>query len=97
MYWDQAQDAGYINKIPGYTDGIQGPMEVECQLVRNGLYCGNDWRLLLPIDRDDVGDFVRIYFWIGEQDLVGRNFETAGAFYSAFEAWVHFLKKILVI
>ncbi len=29
------------NKILGYADTIQGEMELECQLVTNGLYCGN--------------------------------------------------------
>jgi uncharacterized protein YwqG len=42
VYWDLVQDAGYINKILGYADSIYGSMELECQLVTNGLYCGND-------------------------------------------------------
>lgn len=29
------------NKILGYSDNIQGEMELECQLVTNGLYCGD--------------------------------------------------------
>lgn len=41
VYWDQVQEGGYINKILGYADAIQGPMELECQLVTNGLYCGD--------------------------------------------------------
>lgn len=32
---------GSINKIFGYADNIQGEMELECQLVTNGLYCGD--------------------------------------------------------
>lgn len=30
-----------INKIGGYADNIQGEMELECELVTNGLYCGD--------------------------------------------------------
>jgi uncharacterized protein YwqG len=30
-----------LNKLLGHSDNIQGPMEPECQLVTNGLYCGN--------------------------------------------------------
>jgi uncharacterized protein YwqG len=30
-----------INKMLGYADNIQGEMELECQLVTNGLYCGD--------------------------------------------------------
>ena len=29
------------NKLLGHSDNIQGPMELECQLVTNGLYCGD--------------------------------------------------------
>lgn len=33
--------SGTENQILGYANCIQGPMELECQLVTNGLYCGN--------------------------------------------------------
>jgi len=29
------------NTILGYADAIQAPMELECALVTNGLYCGD--------------------------------------------------------
>jgi uncharacterized protein YwqG len=29
------------HRVLGYPDTIQNPMELECQLVTNGLYCGN--------------------------------------------------------
>ncbi|HEX7844649.1 MAG TPA: YwqG family protein [Chitinophagaceae bacterium] len=29
------------NKLLGHSDNIQGPMELECELVTNGLYCGD--------------------------------------------------------
>lgn len=32
---------GEITKLLGHSDNIQGTMEVECQLVTNGLYCGD--------------------------------------------------------
>jgi uncharacterized protein YwqG len=32
---------GNINKMLGYADTIQGDMELECELVTNGLYCGD--------------------------------------------------------
>ena len=34
-------DDGNANKLLGYSDNIQGEMELECELVTNGLYCGN--------------------------------------------------------
>lgn len=33
--------ADVSNKLCGYADNIQGEMELECQLVTNGLYCGD--------------------------------------------------------
>lgn len=30
-----------INKLLGHSDNIQGDMQLECQLVSNGLYCGD--------------------------------------------------------
>jgi uncharacterized protein YwqG len=45
---DKEQDAyieltvdGEITKLLGHSDNIQGNMEDECQLVTNGLYCGD--------------------------------------------------------
>jgi len=32
--------SGTENQIFGYANCVQGPMELECQLVTNGLYCG---------------------------------------------------------
>ncbi|MDP2425265.1 MAG: YwqG family protein [Candidatus Izemoplasmatales bacterium] len=32
---------GYSSKLLGYSDNIQGDMTLECQLVSNGLYCGD--------------------------------------------------------
>lgn len=31
-----------MNKLLGHSDNIQAPMELECQLVTNGLYCGDE-------------------------------------------------------
>lgn len=90
----------------GWPDEIQGPMELECQLVSRGLYCGDpsgyrdpraeelsagatEWRLLLQLDSDDRaemmwGDGGRLYFWMREQDLVDRRFESAWAVLQCF-------------
>lgn len=34
-------DEGNVNKLLGYADNIQHEMELECELVTNGLYCGD--------------------------------------------------------
>ncbi|KOS61357.1 hypothetical protein AN161_17280 [Lysinibacillus sp. FJAT-14222] len=34
-------DARATHRIDGYPDAIQGDMYLECQLVTNGLYCGD--------------------------------------------------------
>ena len=38
----------YLNKILGHADIIQSGMELECELVRNGLYCGDATGLKSP-------------------------------------------------
>ncbi len=40
IYFDLARKNN-MNKLFGYADDIQGEMELECQLVTNGLYCGD--------------------------------------------------------
>lgn len=40
-YWEEVYHEGYMNKLLGYSDPIQGEMELECELVTNGLYCGD--------------------------------------------------------
>jgi uncharacterized protein YwqG len=39
QYLNLPQDYA-INKMLGYANNIQSEMELECQLVTNGLYCG---------------------------------------------------------
>lgn len=43
-YFDFCEDKignSIINKIFGHPDQIQGDMQLECQLVSNGLFCGD--------------------------------------------------------
>lgn len=42
-YWDflEESEEAAINKLLGYSNNIQGPMELECELVSHGLYCGD--------------------------------------------------------
>ena len=39
-YWRGEQPEPF-HKLLGHSDNIQGDMELECQLVSHGLYCGN--------------------------------------------------------
>ena len=44
-YWQMPDDfceQRSENKILGHSDNIQGGMELECELVTNGFYCGGD-------------------------------------------------------
>jgi len=64
-----ANGRGPSHRFLGHPDPVQGDMQLKCQLVRHGLYCGGinedprvselqsgaaDWRLLLQIDSDDL-------------------------------------------
>lgn len=40
-FWENVHDNGSINKMLGYSDNIQNPMELECELVTNGIYTGD--------------------------------------------------------
>ena len=40
-FWENVYDDGNVNKLLGYSNNIQGEMELECELVTNGLYCGD--------------------------------------------------------
>jgi uncharacterized protein YwqG len=40
-FWELIYGDGNLNKLLGYSDNIQGEMEIECELVTNGLYCGD--------------------------------------------------------
>ena len=41
VFWDKVYADENINKMLGYSDNIQDDMELECELVTNGLYCGD--------------------------------------------------------
>ncbi|WP_428232714.1 YwqG family protein [Flavobacterium sp.] len=41
MFWEEVYNDGNLNKLLGYSDNIQDEMELECELVTNGLYCGD--------------------------------------------------------
>ncbi|KAA3440043.1 YwqG family protein [Rufibacter hautae] len=41
LFFEHVYDDGNINKLLGYSDNVQSAMELECELVTNGLYCGN--------------------------------------------------------
>ncbi|MCD8213652.1 MAG: DUF1963 domain-containing protein [Campylobacter sp.] len=41
-FWEMLDEQdGQMNKILGHSDNIQGGMELECELVSNGIYCGD--------------------------------------------------------
>lgn len=75
-YEDLLNEIGQLDmpahRLLGHPNLIQNPMEQECQLASNGVYCGGesvdearcaelvpgipDWRLLLQIDTDETDD-----------------------------------------
>jgi uncharacterized protein YwqG len=40
-FYEKVYEDGNLNKLLGYSDNIQNEMELECELVTNGLYCGD--------------------------------------------------------
>jgi uncharacterized protein YwqG len=66
-YFEMLEDMEGHHRLLGHCEPIQNPMEIECELVTNGFYCGDSsgykeaskfeetskqWRLLLQIDSD---------------------------------------------
>lgn len=39
--WCRSKTVGPKHRVGGHADCVQNPMELECQLVANGLYCGD--------------------------------------------------------
>jgi uncharacterized protein YwqG len=72
------------NKMLGYSDNIQGEMELECQLVTNGLFCGNatgfddSKRIELEKGADDWRLLLQID---SEDDKTGMMWGDAGRLY----------------
>ncbi|MBI3220751.1 MAG: DUF1963 domain-containing protein [Bacteroidetes bacterium] len=87
---DKEQDAyikltvdGEITKLLGHSDNIQGTMEEECQLVTNGLYCGdasgyNDPR---AVALKKVADKWILLFQIDSIDKAGMMWGDVGRVY----------------
>ena len=73
-----------MNKMFGYADNVQGEMELECQLVTNGLYCGdatgyNDPRR--PALEKGIGDWNLLLQIDSEEDKTGMMWGDAGRLY----------------
>jgi uncharacterized protein YwqG len=41
QFYEHFLEDGRVNKVLGHADVIQDEMELECELVSNGLYCGD--------------------------------------------------------
>lgn len=77
-------NSGSENQIFGYANCIQGPMELECQLVTNGLYCGDSSgyedpkRKKLESGKDD---WILLLQLDSEEDNAGMMWGDSGKLY----------------
>lgn len=80
------EDDEITHRLLGHPDQIQGEMQLECQLVFHGLYCGDstgyqDPRAAeLKAGAEEAagmmwGDVGRLYYWIRREDLKACNFD----------------------
>lgn len=75
---------GYGNQMLGYADCIQGTMELECQLVTNGLYCGDASGYNDPKRRElekGVEDWVLLLQVDSEEEKTGMMWGDLGRLY----------------
>ncbi len=83
-YFDLVDElTGETNKLLGHSDNIQGPMELECELVTNGLYCGdgsgyNDPRAK---ELEKNKDNWILLFQVGSNEEAGMMWGDAGRLY----------------
>ena len=75
---------GSDNQILGYANCVQGTMELECQLVTNGLYCGDSTGYEDPRSKElEVGksDWVLLLQIDSEEDKTGMMWGDCGRIY----------------
>lgn len=72
-----------IHRLLGHPDPVQGDMQLECQLVTNGLYCGNSTSYQEPraVDLRAGAAEWRLLFQIDSQDEVGMMWGDVGRLY----------------
>jgi uncharacterized protein YwqG len=71
------------HRIGGHADCVQNPMELECQLVTNGLYCGNSngYRDARAQSLAAGALDWRLLLQIGTEDNSGMTWGDSGAIY----------------
>lgn len=82
-YYDMTAQ-GLSNKLLGYSDNIQGEMELECQLVTNGLYCGDPSGYNDPRRKElekGADDWQLLFQLDSETDKTGMIWGDAGRLY----------------
>lgn len=81
-YIDMAD--GTENQILGYADCVQGPMELDCQLVTNGLYCGDPSGYNDPKRKElesGKDDWILLFQLDSEEDKTGMMWGDSGKLY----------------
>jgi len=80
---DQGSEQGVVHRLLGHPDPIQGEMQVECQLVSNGLYCGDSSGYEDPRAtalRRDAGDW-RLLLQVDSDEDAGMMWGDVGRIY----------------
>lgn len=76
--------SGSDNQVLGYANCVQGPMELECQLVSNGLYCGDSTGYDDPRRKElesGKNDWVLLLQIDSEEDKTGMMWGDSGRIY----------------
>lgn len=83
----RANDFGPFHRIGGHADCVQNPMELECALVTNGLYCGDASGYSDPMRKEleyDAENW-RLLLQIDSDDHAGMMWGDVGMIYY----WIH--------
>ena len=76
--------SGAKNQIFGYANCVQGPMELECQLATNGIYCGDPSGYEDPKKKElesEKEDWILLFQIDLEEDNAGMIWGDVGKLY----------------
>ncbi len=83
VYSDLAEEMAAATQVLGHSSNIQNPMELECELVTNGLYCGDTTGYNDPLRKQlepNAGQW-RLLFQLDSVDDAGMMWGDSGKIY----------------
>ena len=84
IYYDLIKDVGSYSKLLGHPNITQNPMALQCELVTNGLYCGNETGYNDPKAKElekNIGEWMLLFQVESDYDETGMLWGNFGRLY----------------